>query len=76
MFKRALSLFAVLFVACAGNDNDHDNNNNEQLDDECLGVVCGMHAFCAVGPQGIVCVCEQDLQSKMVLPGSLGECPL
>ncbi|HQC45775.1 MAG TPA: SUMF1/EgtB/PvdO family nonheme iron enzyme [Myxococcota bacterium] len=64
MFKRALSLFAVLFVACAGNDNDHDNNNNEQLDDECLGVVCGMHAFCAVGPQGIVCVCEQGFTKQ------------
>ena len=48
MFKRALPLVAVLFIACG--DGDQSGN-------QCIDVNCGANGHCIVGPEGPVCVC-------------------
>ena len=66
VIKRFIPLLAVLLVACGNNGNPLDNfdaNGNQQTD-SCIGVDCGAHAFCAVGPQGPICVCERGLALK------------
>ncbi|HQL57216.1 MAG TPA: hypothetical protein PLN07_06380, partial [Myxococcota bacterium] len=51
MFKRALPLVTVLFVACGGGTGQFENY--------CVGFDCGAHGHCAVGAEGPLCICDQ-----------------
>ena len=50
MFKRAIPLVALLFVACG--------DGGDQLDDLCSGINCG-NGYCAVSSQGPICICDE-----------------
>lgn len=50
MFKKALPLVALLFIACGDSGDEFENY--------CVGVDCGSHGRCAVGAEGPICICD------------------